>query len=353
MCSPRLRLASTLALVALAGCAGCNRGGASRVGATLTVVTYGGGAYQEAHKKAFCEPFTEITGSPVDSIVWNAEYGKLKSMVESGRVPWDVVEVTAAQFARGTKEGNEGLFSPLSVKPHDGDFLPNTVSEKGAANLYWATVLAYKRSAFGNDPPATWRDFWNVTKYRGSRALYDDPRGNLEFALLADGVPKDKLYPLDVDRALRKLDELKPYVRVWWRDGTQPVQLLLSNQVDLTSAWSGRIYASEQARHSVGYSWQGAALELDYWVIPRGSANVDAASRFIAFASGPRPLAQVAELVGYGPVNRTALSFTPEKVRASLPTFPANWDVSFEVNADWWATNEEQMQIRWLSWKQK
>lgn len=335
---------AVLALVIFSNC------GRPKPNTELTVVSYGGGSYQESHKKAFCEPFSQQIGYPVNSVVWNADYGKLKTMVESGNVPWDVVEVTAAQYARGHKEN---LYVPLSELPPDGEFIPQTVLPDAVGNVYWGTVLAFRRDKFTDKQPKTWTDFWNVRDFPGPRALYDDPRGTLEFALLADGVSKESLYPLDVDRAFKKLDEIKPQIRVWWSDGSQPVQLLLNGTVAMSAAWNGRIYASEQARSELGYSFNGAALELDYWVIPRGSRNQEAASKFIIFASRPDNLGHQTEMIGYGPVNRTALNHVSEKVRTQLPTYDENWKVSFVVDADWWSANEEKVKARWLTWKSK
>lgn len=326
---------------------GCNRASNGPT-TSLTVVSYGGGSYQESHQKAFTEPFAEITGIHTESVVWNADYGKLKTMVDSGNVSWDVVDVTAAQFERGRREN---MFANLAVQPHEGKFLPDSITDKGIANVYWGTVLAYRNADFTAKRPTTWADFWNTKEFPGDRGMYDDPRGNLEFALLADGVALKDLYPLDVERAFTKLDQIKPSVRVWWTDGTQPVQLLLTKAVALTPAWNGRIYASEQAKKELGYSWHGAALELDYWVVPRGSRNVEAASRFILFASLPYTLAKQTELVGYGPTNLDALNYVSSEARKDLPTYDANWKVSFVVNADWWASNEEALKKRWLTWK--
>jgi putative spermidine/putrescine transport system substrate-binding protein len=214
-------------------------------------------------------------------------------------------------------------------------------------------VLAYRKDRFRDKQPKTWADFWDPEKFPGPRAVYDDPRGTLEFALIADGVSLDKLYPLDVERAFHKLDEIKPHVRVWWTDGSQPLQLLLTESVVMSSAWNGRLYGSEQAQATIGYTWEGAALELDYWVVPRGSSNRDTASRFILFASLPYTLAKQTTLVGYGPVNTTALEYVSEDVRLRLPTYPTNWDLSFVVDAVWWSANEEKIKTRWLAWKAK
>ncbi len=328
--------------------ASCNRG--VRESGSLTVVSYGGGAYQQSHKDAFFKPFEDTTGVHIEPVVWNAEYGKLKAMVDSKNVPWDVVEVTDAQFKRGK---SEGLFQPLTIKPTDGEFLQGTVEDLGVANVYWGTVLAFLPETYKDSKPESWKDFWDVKKFPGPRAMYDDPRGNLEFALLADGVPKENLYPLDVDRALRKLNEIKPYVRVWWNEGTQPVQILQSKTIALSSAWNGRIFSLAKEGKKIDYSWNGAALELDWWVIPQGSKNATTASRFIAFASLPERLGRQAGMIGYGPVNKTSLEYLSPDVRKQIPTHPDNWAKAFVVDSNWWSQNEVEMMKRWLAWKGK
>jgi len=82
-----------------------------------------------------------------------------------------------------------------------------------------------------------------VKKFPGRRALRNHPIATLEAALMADGVAPDKLYPLDVDRAFRKLEEIKPNVTVWWTSGAQSAQLLTTAEVDMVMAWNGRITA--------------------------------------------------------------------------------------------------------------
>ncbi len=317
---------------------------------SLTIVSYGGGAYQQSHKDAFFKPFEDTTGIQIQPVVWNAEYGKLKEMVGSNNVPWDVVEVTDAQYKRGK---SEDLYQRLTSKPTDGEFLPGTVEDLGVANVYWGTVMAFLPETFKGEKPETWKDFWDVKRFPGPRALNDDPRGNLEFALLADGVPKGNLYPLDVDRAFRKLDEIKSAVRVWWNEGTQPVQMLQSKSVALSSAWNGRIFAVAREGTKIDYSWNGAALELDWWVIPRGSKNPNTATRFIIFASLPERMARQASMIGYGPVNKTSLNFVSADVRAQMPTSPENWQRSFVVNSDWWSQHEVEMMKKWVAWKGK
>lgn len=314
----------------------------------FTVVSYGGGAYRDSQDEAFLKPFSLITGNKVESVVWNADYGKLKTMVASGEVPWDVVEVTEAQVARGVKDG---LLVPLAIRPDSSTFAPNTVTPYGVGAIFWATVLTYSDEVFPRVKPSNWRDFWNVKKFPGDRALYDDPRGNLEIALLADGVSAQHLYPLDVERAFRKLSELRPHIRVWWRDSSEPLQLLSNRTVSLATAWNGRVFAANRAGAHFGMSWSGAVLELNWWVIPKGSRNTDLASRFIYFASVPSFLATQATLVGYGPANMLALEYVPNEVARLLPTYPENLSQSLRINSDWWSANEDAMKTRWIQWK--
>lgn len=121
----------------------------------------------------------------------------------------------------------------------------------------------------------------------------------------------------------------------------------------MTSSWSGRIFASSQARKRIRYTWAGGMHELDYWVIPKGCPNVDAATAFIAFASRPDRMAEQATLTAYGPANKRAIEFVDQSVLPHLPTNPDNWSRSFVIESDWWAANEQKVQERWLLWKNK
>ena len=123
------------------------------------------------------------------------------------------------------RASREGLAEPIDwtiVK--EDDLPPSAVVADGfgiAQNIL-GTALCYRSGKYRDGGPSTWADFWDVKKFPGSRSLClsYSPR-TLIFALLADGVPRDQLYPLDIDRAFKKLDQIKPHVKVWWREGTQ------------------------------------------------------------------------------------------------------------------------------------
>lgn len=317
--------------------------------APLTVVSYGGGAYHESHMQAFVVPFTEAYNVKVDAVFWNAKFSELRKRVRNGNPAWQVVEITDAQFKQGLRED---LFEELTTPQPQGDFLPGTRHGRGIANIYWGTVLAFDPGDFPEGRgPAKWRDFWDVVNFPGVRGLQDDPRGTLEFALLADGVAKESLYPLDVERAFRKLDELRPYIAVWWQEGEEAIEALASNRVQVTSAWNGRVFAARRKGGRIAYSWEEAALDLDWWVVPRGARNRKLASEFIAFASTAGRQADLAQRVGYGPVNLDALRLLPPQVQQELPTYSLNWEKAFAMSSEWWSVHEEEMTSRWKDWR--
>ncbi|RVD48303.1 ABC transporter substrate-binding protein, partial [Mesorhizobium sp. M2D.F.Ca.ET.140.01.1.1] len=80
---------------------------------------------------------------------------------------------------------------------------------------------------------------WDVSKYPGVRTLSSGVYGEAgpwEEALLADGVPADALYPLDIDRAFASLDKIKPHIRKWFVTGSENQQLLHDKVVDLAQS---------------------------------------------------------------------------------------------------------------------
>ena len=95
----------------------------------ITVVNFGG-ANADAQKKAFYEPI-EKKSVKVIPVEYNGEQAKIKAMVETKKVTWDVVEVESPDVARGC---DEGLFEKLDyakIAPK-GDFCrplsPNAAS---------------------------------------------------------------------------------------------------------------------------------------------------------------------------------------------------------------------------------
>jgi putative spermidine/putrescine transport system substrate-binding protein len=317
----------------------------------LTIVNFGG-ANANAQKKAYYEPFEKATGIKVVPVEYNGEQAKIKAMVETKKVTWDLVEVESPDVARGC---DEGLFDKLDYGKigSKSDFVPAAVNECGIGIFVWSTVMAYNGDKL-KTAPTTWADFWDVKKFPGKRAMRKGARYNVEFALMADGVKPADVYKVlatkeGSERAFKKLTELKPNIQ-WWEAGAQPPQFLVAGDVVMSTAYNGRIDAANREGKNLKITWTGGIYDLDYWVIPKGTPNKDAAVKFIAFASQPDAQAEYARNIAYGPTNNKALSKLDPKVLAGLPTAPENAKDALQFNIKFWADQGEELEKRFASW---
>jgi len=312
-----------------------------------------GGANGNAQKKAYYEPFEKQTGSKLVTVEYNGEQAKVKAMVEAKNVTWDVVEVESPDMGRGC---DEGLFEKLDYSKivDKAALAPKAaVTECGVGIFVWSTVMAYNADKL-KTAPTTWADFWDVKKFAGKRAMRKGARYNVEFALMADGVPVADVYKVlmtkeGADRAFKKLTELKPNIQ-WWEAGAQPPQFLVAGDVVMTTAYNGRIDAAQREGKNLKITWTGGIYDLDYWVMPKGTPNKEAALKFIAMASSADAQAEYAKNISYGPTNNKALAKLDAKVLAQLPTSAANAKTALQFNVSFWADQGEALEKRFAAW---
>jgi hypothetical protein len=172
----------------------------------------------------------------------------------------------------------------------------------------------------------------------------------LEVALLADGVPGDKLYPLDVDRAFRKLDQIKPHIDVWWTSYPQTTQLLQSGEVDMIVTSNARAQAAADGGTPVTLIWNQALYGLEGWVIPKGTPRAVAAKKFIAFCARPKQQALYTKTLSYGPTNPKAFESIAAARAEQLPTAPDHFKLMVPVVDEWWGANKDAMYARYNAW---
>ena len=93
---------------------------------------------------------------------------KVKAMVDTNSVSWDLEEVGVAGASRGC---DEGLFEELdrrsSARPRTSCPAP---SNRAAGFFVWSTVLAYNADKL-KSAPTSWADFWDIKKFPGKRGL--------------------------------------------------------------------------------------------------------------------------------------------------------------------------------------
>lgn len=324
----------------------------SAVAEPLTVVGWGS-VGQEVQTKLYFDPFTKDTGIALQQDSWGGGYGILKSKVETGNVNWSVVQVEADEEALGCLDD---IYVPLDwAKIGDrADFIPGTATDCGVGTLTWSFALAYNNDEL-KDKPQNWSAFWDTTTWPGKRALRKSAKGTLEIALLADGVTAADLYdvlatPEGVDRAFKKLDEIKPDL-LWWSSGAQVLQMLSAGQVVMTSAYDGslRRYAQTENKPFVAVLNQ-ALYASDYWVILKGSQNTEQAQDLIAFMSQAKRMSEYPSMLPYGVPNAKAMADVAPDIAAGLLTSAENITKAVPLDTDFWIDNGEELNKRFNAW---
>lgn len=322
----------------------------------LTVVSFGG-AYQAAQRKAFVEPFAKATGVKVIEDEWHGEMAKLRAMVQSGNVTWDVLAISDGQLPLAC---DEGLVERLDVTLFGGkdNFLPGWTHPCGMGTTIASILVGYNAAKFPKGEPKTLADFWDVKKFPGPRAMKKWPKHNLEFALLADGVPPGEVYKVlgteaGVTRALKKLDQLKPHVKVWFDTWAQPGQLLADGEVSMSTGTNGRLAVAAESHPTIKLIWDRQGLGGDLWAIVKGAKNKELAIKFIQFASDPKVAAEFPKYIQYAPPIAGALERMPADLAAKMPTAPQNMKTSWVIDSRFWGDHLDDYEIRFQAWLAK
>jgi putative spermidine/putrescine transport system substrate-binding protein len=332
-------LGSALAVALVAG------GASSASSQQITVVSFGG-SYQEGQSKALFQPAGKALGITVKEETYTG-IADLRLKVKAGAVSWDIVASGSGSAARA---GAEGILEKLDYKIIDvSNFLPGLHQEYCVGGDVFSTVLAWNTKTYGANGPQSWADFWDVKKFPGKRSYRKSVAGALEPALMADGVPANKVYevlssPGGIDRAIKKIKELKPHVAVWWSSGAQHAQLMKDGEVDMITGWNGRFDVVKKDGANVAYTFNQALLDYDCYAIAKGAPNKDLAMKFLAEMSKPQYQAEFTKYITYGPTDKRAydLGTIEPGYAKQLPSHPENAAKQLTIDLDWYIKFEER-----------
>ncbi|MFZ5853121.1 MAG: ABC transporter substrate-binding protein [Chloroflexota bacterium] len=345
--SPAASSAGTSAAPSSAAAADvCTNPAPAAPGTTLTFASYGG-VYQKAQRQAWLEPYAKLTG-----VQWteseDSSNATIKAQVESGQVTWDVVDV-GNDFGL---ERNADVLEPLDFSLiHKDEILPGFVGPYRVADITYGIVLAYRSDLTGGQVPQGWADFFDLQKFPGKRGMYDYSAGGIfEVALMADGVAPKDLYPLDIPRAIKKLDTIKDQL-VFWPGGAKSQELIGSGEVTMSLMWNGRAWSAKHLDNKpVEIQWNQQILTADYFVVPKGTPNKDEAMKFIAWATCAQNNAAPSQFIPYGPTNVNAKP-APDKV-PDLAVSNVN-DTTAYFDDQWVVDNAQALDDAYNAWKTK
>jgi putative spermidine/putrescine transport system substrate-binding protein len=325
------------------------------------IMTSGGGAWEKAQDIAYFEPFTEEAGIQITKVP-EPDLAQVRAMVQTGNVTFDLSSGQSPSDVYALAE--EGALEKIDYSNFDQETLDGMLEdgkyEYGVASLYYALIGGYRSDTFA-EGPTTWADYWDLDKFPGPRSFGPGSGTGFctwELALMADGVAPDKIYPIDFDRALQSLDRIKDEVVSWWDVGGVPAQLLTDGQVELASAWNGRIQALIDEGVPVGLNWNQGILQWDLMYVPKGAPHAANAMKLLAFMSRADRQAVFAQNIAYAPSNSKAYEDIPADRAKILPTAPdivkqlTPQDYAFWTSVDS-ASGKKMLDIaaeRWNEW---
>lgn len=311
------------------------------------IVNHGGGGNGEWLRAAYFDDFEKETGIKIISS--NAEdISKLRAMIETGTVEWALTELETNDAYNAA---DMGWLEDIDDTIVDQSAFPDeALHPQIFTTSFLASVIGYNTEYFPDGGPQNWAEFWDVERFPGPRSMRNHPAPNLEIALLADGVAPEDLYPLDVERAFAKLDEIKPDVAVWWTSGAQQAQALIDGEADVTTAWSTRMFVAQERGAPIGVSFDQGIRIKGVWGIPKGSPDAYWGQQLMSFMTDPERQAVYTGFTGSAGPDPSHIEFVDQSKLERMSGYPANAEKQIWFDDRWWADNGEEMLNRWNRW---
>jgi putative spermidine/putrescine transport system substrate-binding protein len=342
-----------IAATALAGVATPALIGRARAdGGVLNFASYGG-VLNDYLTKLFAVPFEKETGIKVN-FGGNASLALAKLQTTSGAAAqWDLINLTGAEYLAAI---DENIILPLDYSIIDASQVqPEYRGTHGMKFSLYLFGMAYDKRKLPEDKaPKNWAEFWDTQRFPGKRSLYSNPSDGsiLEIALLADGVPIDKLYPLDVERALKSLEKLGRQNIIWHTTNQEPIQQMTSGAVSLVTCFDGRVVLANRAGAELGFQPAGSAVSGNPYCVIRTSAHPKEAFQFLNYMfNATEADAEYMDLTNYAVPNMRALPLTKPITRTLLPTAPELKDKVFIKDDVWWKDNLAKVTQRFKEWQ--
>ena len=306
----------------------------------LVVVSWGG-VWNQALRDVMFQEFERETGITVRDDA-PPENAKIKAMVESGNVTWDVLDTDMPAVLTLI---DDDLLEPLDYSKIDEGKLSQIPEELkhpyAIGHKIYSFNIVYNTDTFPEGQhPKSWAEVWDGEKFPAGRTF--NFRGGvspqLEVALLADGVPMDQLYPLDVERAWASFDKLRPLVTKWYGSHSEAIQLIGAGEADVGCTIGSRGITAKREGAPIGVEYNQGKLAADNWCMVKNSPNPEGAMAFINFALEAKRQAGMSKAVPYGPSNSEAFNYLTEEEAKDLNTTPENLNKQFWWDVEWWGT---------------
>jgi len=309
------------------------------------VIVNSGGAMGNAKRRALYDPFTKATGIEIITAA-GPDLAKMRAQVERKDVEWDITDLNDAWVPAAARLGLLERVDETIV--NRAGCIPQAKDDFAVGGTIYAAGIAFPTDRLNGKVATNWPEFWDVKGIPGRRGLRNRVTDTLEIALMADGVPASQVYPCDVERAFKALDRIKPHVSHWIAQTAQTVSLIQGNETDFTYTYTTRVKDLQAAKVPIDYSFKQNILGIGWIGALKGTKNKDAAMRFLAFTMDKDRQVELANLSGDAPTYADAMARVDPLARKWLPDI-ASPDNLF-VNAGWWDSRIEELNMRFKEW---
>jgi putative spermidine/putrescine transport system substrate-binding protein len=316
------------------------------------VVRTPGGAFDDVKKKTVYDPFREATGIEIVPVASTA--AKLLAMFKAGQVEIDVIDTgddVLLQLERA------GALEPMPYKQftytNPDDIEAGVRREYQVGSFVYAFLMGFNTNAYAvGKEPKSWAEFWDIKAFPGTRTLADMASGapNLEIALIADGVPMDKVYPIDIERAFRSMSRIKSAVPKFWDTGALSAQMLADKEAALAVIWSTRAQVAADGGAPVATQWNQNQVLAQAYGLTKGTRNAAAGVKFIDYSLSPEVQARWLNAYKAIPVNQKAYPQTAPQLMDPDTKLPWTSSKGFRNDIVWWADNRAKVSEYWNKW---
>lgn len=337
----------------VAGALGAASAGASGLRSELLdgtkpfVIADWGGNTAQVRLRTWGAAFTRLTHVPVAETA--IDYGKFISQIQAKKVSWNWIDAEGwFVFAHPDLLVNLP-YHKMGITKRDVYPIKNAYLPKALLSYHSTYAIGY-RTDTKLTVPNNWVQFFDTKNFPGKRALYNWPYGTLEIALLADGVPYDKLYPLDLQRAFKKIDSIKPDL-VWWNSGAESQQFLVSGSADFVQAWHNRVAYLAVGGLPIALKWGQNLQILTHHLISKYQPRPNLCADFIKASYEPKAMAAYATESLNSPPGPASYKLLDSKTKAWMSTSPAVMRQSVgPINDAWWGKNLDSVSKQWYAW---
>ena len=286
-------------------------------GAKIKVSTYGG--FFEENFATFYPAFTKETGVEVESIseptseVWVVQ---LQQATDAGAPPpADVSMLSGVGIQRAINGEILATYDQAAI-PQATNLAEGYVRldpagmVAGVGGVSWYITLVSNTERVAESPD-TWTAFWDP-QWQNELALLKNAANSylIEICAVCYFGGYDILETQDgVTQVLTKLQEVKPNVKLWFRDEAQAQQAFNTGEVSLGQFYHDiTTYAASQGEplRSV-FPTEGAILDSGFWAISKTTENVTACQAFIDYMCRPEIQAELARTLGTTPTAKREL----------------------------------------------